>query len=91
VPLQLWWSVKDRIVRDQARQSAALFRRLGRLNPHAPLFAFVGSWRHSAEMRSTSRLPAALGTFGLLPALPAAWLSGLHVIAPAEPFGCSAG
>jgi dipeptidyl aminopeptidase/acylaminoacyl peptidase len=91
VPLQLWWSVKDRIVLDQARQSGALFRRLGRLNPHAPLFAFVGSWRHSAEMRSTSRLPAALGAFGLLPALPAAWLSGLHVIAPPEPFGCSAG
>ena len=67
VPLQLWWSVKDRIVLGPERQSARLFRRIRRLNPDAPVQAFVGYWAHSAEMRARTRLPVALGIFGLLP------------------------
>ncbi len=67
VPLQLWWSVRDRIVRDQESQSGRLFREIRRDNPTAPVSAFVGSWPHSAEMRASARLPYALANFGLLP------------------------
>lgn len=67
VPLQLWWSVADRIVSAQDRQSGRLFRELRRLNPSAPVHAFVGTWAHSAEMHARAQLPLALATFGLLP------------------------
>jgi dipeptidyl aminopeptidase/acylaminoacyl peptidase len=66
VPLQLWWSTADQIVIDQARQSEALYNRVMELNPEAPLTKVVGSWRHSAEMRSTTLLPLALQKMGLL-------------------------
>ncbi len=66
VPLQLWWSTKDRIVRDQRHQSAKLFEDLRRLNPRAPIAAYSGWWRHSAEMHAETRLPMALSAFGLL-------------------------
>ncbi len=68
VKLQIWWSRKDKIVTNQASQSGALFEMLRRLNPHAPISEYVGSWRHSHEMRSTELLPIALAGFGLLPA-----------------------
>ena len=67
VPLQLWWSVADRIVTGQDRQSGRLFRALKRHNPGAPVHAFVGDWAHSAEMRAKRLLPVALATFDLLP------------------------
>jgi pimeloyl-ACP methyl ester carboxylesterase len=83
VPLQIWWSTQDRIVFDQEHQSEALFRALRRLNPEAPVSAYVGRWRHSTEMRASALLPVALSRFGLLPAgikrLPA---SVHHVPAP---------
>jgi pimeloyl-ACP methyl ester carboxylesterase len=66
VPLQLWWSPQDRIVRHQQRQTGRLFATIRRLNPDAPVDGFTGGWRHSAEMRV--RLPLALARFGLLPA-----------------------
>jgi hypothetical protein len=66
VPLQLWWSVSDRVVVDQARQSSRLFWELRRTNPAAPIEAFVGFWIHSREMQATTRLPLALSAFGLL-------------------------
>ena len=67
MPLQLWWSVADRVVVDQARQSSRLFWELRRLNPAAPVEAYVGFWIHSREMQATTRLPLALSAFGLLP------------------------
>ena len=67
VPLQLWWSTKDAIVLDQSRQSKRLFDELRRLAPDAPVAAYDGFWRHSAEMRAGARLPLALASFGLLP------------------------
>jgi pimeloyl-ACP methyl ester carboxylesterase len=88
VPLQLWWSVKDRIVADQQRQSAALFRRIAELNPAAPVTAFVGAWNHSAEMQAGTRLPAALVALGLLPDGAKVRTSGLHVIAPEQVSDC---
>ena len=68
VPLQIWWSTRDRIVRDQEHQSAALFGELRRLNACAPVSAYAGRWAHSKEMRASALLPIALGRFGLLPA-----------------------
>jgi pimeloyl-ACP methyl ester carboxylesterase len=66
VPLQLWWSVADQIVRDQDRQSGQLFWQLRKLNPEAPVQAFVGNWMHSSEMRASAQLPLALAAFGLV-------------------------
>ncbi len=68
VPLQLWWSTQDKIVFDQKRQSEALLRELRRLDPCAPVSAYVGRWAHSTEMRASALLPIALSRFGLLPA-----------------------
>jgi hypothetical protein len=65
VPLQLWWSRTDRVVRS-ADQSVPLVRKLRRLNPHAPLHTVVGSWPHSADMRPYFMLIPALKKFGLL-------------------------
>ena len=67
VPLELWWSVKDRIVVNQRDQTGALYRRILELRPDAPVTAYVGSWRHSAEMHAESRLPAALMELRLRP------------------------
>jgi poly(3-hydroxybutyrate) depolymerase len=67
VPLQIWWSVADRIVTDQQRQSGRLFWLLRELNPYAPVQGFAGFWIHSAAMRPRTGLPHALATFGLLP------------------------
>jgi hypothetical protein len=80
VPLQLWWSVADRIVLDQHRQSGRLFYELRRLNPLAPVEAHTGYWNHSAEMQAATRLPLALANFGLLPETPVT--VGLHHIPP---------
>jgi poly(3-hydroxybutyrate) depolymerase len=66
VPLQIWWSAADRVVTHQDRQSRRLFKTIRRLNPDAPVEAFVGFWIHSAEMHAKSRLPVALAAFGLL-------------------------
>lgn len=88
VPLQLWWSVEDRIVSDQQRQSGAFFQRLIELNPNAPVTAFVGKWQHSAEMHANGRLPAALAAFGLL--VPEADFhdTGLNIISAPQPSSC---
>jgi pimeloyl-ACP methyl ester carboxylesterase len=68
VPLQLWWSTEDRIVWDQEHQSGALFDELRRIDPCAPVSAYVGDWAHSTEMRASALLPIALAGFGLMPA-----------------------
>jgi pimeloyl-ACP methyl ester carboxylesterase len=67
VPLQMWWSVNDQIVSDQEHESGALYRRIKRLNPQAPVSPVVGTWAHSAEMTARTRLPEALRRVGLLP------------------------
>jgi pimeloyl-ACP methyl ester carboxylesterase len=65
VPLQLWWSRADRVVRARD-QSVALVRALRRLNPAAELQTFVGSWPHSADMRPYFMLIPALRRFDLM-------------------------
>ena len=67
VPLQIWWSRRDRIVVNQAHESGALYRDILRLNPGAPVIEVIGNWRHTAEMHTWSKLPFALRLFGLLP------------------------
>jgi len=79
VPLQIWWSTKDRIVIDQAHQSGTLVHRLRELHPKAPVKAVVGTWKHSTEMRATSMLSLALVGFGLLPEDYTEVPSGVHV------------
>jgi hypothetical protein len=64
VPLELWWSRADRVVADQAAQSGRLYRTIERLDPRAPVRAFVGRWAHGLEFRRD--LPRALERLGLL-------------------------
>src|SRR5436190_11467303 len=66
VPLQIWWSRRDRTVVDEARESGALYRAVKRLNRWAPVTEHVGAWVHTAEMRARARLPRALAAFGLI-------------------------
>jgi hypothetical protein len=66
VPLQLWWSTADRVVRARD-QSVPLVRALRRFNPNVQLQTFVGSWPHSADMRPYFMLIPALKKFGLMP------------------------
>jgi poly(3-hydroxybutyrate) depolymerase len=66
VPLHLWWSLRDRIVRNQRSESGALYRAIERINPEAPVTRYVGDWAHSKEMHPLSRLPLVLIRFGLI-------------------------
>ena len=90
VPLELWWSVNDRIVLDQRQQTGAFYERLLKLNPQAPVDGFWGFWSHSAEMRADRRLPAALAAFGLVRPVGRRQYRGLHFL-PAASFarGCT--
>jgi poly(3-hydroxybutyrate) depolymerase len=60
VPLDLWWSRRDKIVVDQYMESGRLYRAIKRANPKAPVEQFVGTWAHSHEMHPLARLPLAL-------------------------------
>jgi poly(3-hydroxybutyrate) depolymerase len=64
VPLQLWWSLADQIVVDQAHQSGHFYNELRKLRPRGRLDAVTGFWRHSAEMRT--QIPDALRFLGLV-------------------------
>jgi pimeloyl-ACP methyl ester carboxylesterase len=67
VPLQIWWSTRDRTVSDQKQESGLLYRDIKRLNPSAPASEFVGAWAHTTEMAAHGYLPYALSRFGLMP------------------------
>ncbi|HEY3921336.1 MAG TPA: hypothetical protein VGL76_04400 [Gaiellaceae bacterium] len=66
VPLQLWWSSRDRVISDQVDETGALAEEILGWNPKAPLIVFRGTWRHTAEMKWSTRLPVALIRFHLL-------------------------
>jgi pimeloyl-ACP methyl ester carboxylesterase len=66
VPLEIWWSTRDRIVVDGDSQSGLLYRAIMQLNPLAPVVQVVGTWHHTAEMRAIRRMPLALARMGLL-------------------------
>jgi pimeloyl-ACP methyl ester carboxylesterase len=82
VPLQLWWSVSDKIVVNQRQQSGALFNKIRELNPKAPVQAYVGYWAHSHEMQAKTRLPLALAELGLIQEHPQRLLFGIRVVPP---------
>jgi hypothetical protein len=68
VPLQLYWSSRDRTIRDQGAETNVLAVSVRRLDGRdGRLWDFHGQWRHTAEMQSFRRLPRALARFGLLP------------------------
>jgi hypothetical protein len=67
VPLQLFWSTRDRVIRDQISETYALASALTRADPDIRLWDFRGEWNHTAEMRWNRRLPRALARFGLFP------------------------
>jgi poly(3-hydroxybutyrate) depolymerase len=67
VPLQIWWSTRDRTVDDQKHESGLLYSDIKRLNPSASVSEFVGTWAHTTEMTSHGYLPYALSRFGLMP------------------------
>jgi poly(3-hydroxybutyrate) depolymerase len=90
VPIQLWWSRRDRIVVDPQRQSRRLLATVRRLNPRAPIEGVEGTWVHSAEMRARTRLPFALARFGLLPAaFDGPWALAGARVTPAPARSCS--
>jgi hypothetical protein len=67
VPLQLYWSSRDRIIRDQLLETNQLAVAIDRYDERERLWDFHGDWNHTAEMRWNRRLPRALARFGLLP------------------------
>ena len=67
IPLQIWWSTRDRTVTDQEQESGRLYREIKRFNPAAPVDEFVGAWAHTSEMKAHAYLPYALSRFGLMP------------------------
>jgi pimeloyl-ACP methyl ester carboxylesterase len=85
VPLQLWWSVSDRVVTAQQQQTGKLFWKLRGLNRDAPLLGYVGFWIHSSAMRARTALPSALATFGLLADVSGALPVGARAIRPLAP------
>lgn len=66
VPLELWWSSRDRVISDQVDETGALAEEILGWNPKAPLMIHRGTWAHTAEMKWTTRLPIALEPFHLL-------------------------
>jgi hypothetical protein len=67
VPLQLYWSTRDRVIRDQRFETYALALAIAHDGRAARLWDFRGEWNHTAEMWWNRRLPRALARFGLLP------------------------
>jgi pimeloyl-ACP methyl ester carboxylesterase len=67
VPLQIWWSRTDRVIRQSRLQSGRLVAELRRLHPRARLTVVSGSWRHTHVLRYDRELPQMLAGLGLLP------------------------
>lgn len=71
VPTELWWSTRDQVIVNQAKQAGRFYERLKELNPAAPVVSYVGHWHHATEDSAFAVLPLALAKIGLLPA---SWL-----------------
>ena len=88
IPVQVWWSTKDRIVVDSDTcQSGRLLREIRRIDPHSPMVGVRGAWIHTAPLRASRKLPAALEGIGLLPSGYGRISAGLHVVAGPLPAG----
>lgn len=68
VPLQIWWSIDDQVIRYQAEQAGRFYTAVLDVNPRAPITPYVGRWKHTAEGIADTQLPHALARIGLLPA-----------------------
>lgn len=66
VPLQIWWSKTDRIIKHSRLHSGLLIKRIRELNRHAPLVVHTGTWRHTHPLRWDRQLPTMLAGLGLL-------------------------
>ena len=66
VPLHIWWSRRDRIVRNQREESGRLYRLIRSQKPRAPVTEYVGTWAHSKEFHASARLPLALVKLDLI-------------------------
>jgi dipeptidyl aminopeptidase/acylaminoacyl peptidase len=66
VPLQIWWSRTDRVIRQSRLQSGRLVADLRRLHPRARLTVINGRWRHTHPLRYDRELPQMLARLGLL-------------------------
>jgi dipeptidyl aminopeptidase/acylaminoacyl peptidase len=80
VPLQIWWTPSDEVVRDPRTQSGRLLAELQRLEPAAPVSGIEGDWAHTHEFRSTALLPDALARFGLMPPQRTPSVPGLRIV-----------
>jgi pimeloyl-ACP methyl ester carboxylesterase len=67
VPLQIYWSIDDRVIADQREEAGRLCAQILALRPDARVWDFEGTWAHTAEMQPWRRLPRSLARFGLLP------------------------
>ena len=63
VPMQIWWSLADAIVVDQAHQAAHFYAELREAG--ARVEAVSGFWRHSWVQRADTRLPEMVQFLGL--------------------------
>jgi pimeloyl-ACP methyl ester carboxylesterase len=84
VPLQVWWSDDDQIIRTQSADSRELLVRLA----GACVVGYAGTWAHSSDMKARTMLPAALAGLGLLKrpaAAPAASFPAPAGCGPREP------
>jgi pimeloyl-ACP methyl ester carboxylesterase len=68
VPLEVWWSIKDKVIVNQAQQSGRFYQQVKLINPRAPVVPYAGTWQHTGEVSAFNQLPAALARIGLLPA-----------------------
>ncbi len=82
IPVQIWWSTKDRIVVDSdSAQSGRLLRTIHRLDPESPVVGIRGTWVHTAVLRASRELPSALAGIGLMPCRYASTSSAYRVVA----------
>jgi poly(3-hydroxybutyrate) depolymerase len=79
VPLQVYWSPRDRVIADQRLEAASLVAHIRRDHLDERVWDFEGEWAHTAEMRADRRLPRALARFGLLPWREIPRLAATHV------------
>ena len=70
VPLQIWWSTRDRVVaNERTSRGSSIGRSSTSIRTHL-LRQFVGIWAHTTEMKAHGYLPYALSRFGLFPPRP---------------------
>src|SRR5579862_2584034 len=67
IPIELYWSTRDEVIRDQVDETGMLVEQLLGWNPQARVDSFRGTWAHTQEMWPRRRLPDALARLGLLP------------------------